>query len=208
MKLNLLEILERYDARGLFGEALKQEKWIWINEEIIKDLFLDILDYDSYDEDQLTEALQLIKEKALVITQRKLKEAGWIMVTQRVFQELEEDFNGTEDIETYIFLERKYYMTVMISKMREFEWMLKAMAIDTYQHLNPEGISLKKIYQEDFQENYMILERFLGKEDYERGIGRWRLELSNKTLFFFKNSKEHRQWAETHANFIFEELNK
>lgn len=208
MKIKPLELLAPYSVEDLFGQALHYEKWIWVNEETLMDLFMEVLDYDSYDEKILLEEISLAKQEILDSIKEKLRKAGWIKVSQRAFEELNSDFNATEDIETHVFLERGYYMSLMVSTMRQLEWALRAMAIDTYQHLNAEGTSLKEIYKENYQENFMILEGFLAREDYEKGMGEWRFSWPSQTLTFFKNHQEHRQWVETQANFIFEELNK
>lgn len=209
IKLNLVEAIKNCDLETLFGVDLKKEQWVWLNSEIFSDLIMNITDYDSYDdEEELMEAIRQLSEVEFInIVAAKMKELDWMMVNQYLFEKLEEGFNVTEDIKTYILVDKKYFMIKMIGKLQELEWVLKAMAVDSYQHLTPEK-SLKSIYDEDFHENMMILEDILIKSQYEKFNCVWRVVPETQSLVFYKNEKQHRVWAEGNANFIFSELSK
>jgi len=209
IKLNLVESIKNCDLGTLFGVDLAKEQWVWLNAEIFPDLIMNITDYDSYDEEEeLMEAISELSEGEFInIVANKMKEIDWMLVNQYLFEKLEEGFNVTEDIKTYILVEKKYFMIKMIGKLKELEWVLKAMAVDSFQHLTPER-TLKSVYEEDFHENMMILENIMISGKYEKSNCVWRVVSETQSLVFYKNEKQYRVWAEGNANFIFGELNK
>ncbi|MBM7614886.1 hypothetical protein [Alkaliphilus hydrothermalis] len=209
IKFNLVEAIKDCDLETLFGVDLKKEQWVWLNAEIFPDLIMNITDYDSYDDDEeLMEAIRGLSEAEFInIVATKMNEKDYMLVNQYLFEKLEGGFNVTDDIKTYIFVEKKYFMLKMIGKLKELEWVLKAMAVDSYQHITPEK-KLRAIYEEDFYENMMILEELLIHNKYEKFNCVWRVIPETQALVFYKNEKQHRVWAEGNANFIYNELSK
>ncbi|WP_026476132.1 hypothetical protein [Alkaliphilus transvaalensis] len=210
IKINLIltEAIKDCNLEKLFGLDFNKEEWIWVNNEIFADLAMNAIDYDSYDEKELVDEINKISETELIkIVRDKMKEIGWTEVNQLLFEKLEDGFNATKDINTFIFAKKKFFMLKMIAKMKELQWALKAMAVDAFQHLTPE-IQLRTLYEEDFEDNFMILEEFLISGQYKKNNCVWKVMPENGALVFYKNNKQHRVWAEGNANFIFNELSK
>ncbi len=209
ININLIEKINGCTVEKLFNLDFNTEDWIWVNKEIFSDLIMNIVDYDSYDdEDHFTRELESIKEEELIqMINSKMKKINWIEVNQILFEKLESGFKATDDIKTYIFANRKYFMLKMIGKSKELQWMLRAMAVDYYQHVSPEGL-LNNVYEEDFKDNSMILEEILTSGMYQRNNCIWKVVPASQALVFYKNGKQYRVWAEGNANFVFSELIK
>lgn len=205
----IINLLEKSELEVLFNIDLKLNRWVWLNRDTFQDLVLNVLDYDIEEEDEIFSAIKELKDSVIIeIVRKKMKKRGWVEVNQNVFQELEAGFNTTKDIETYVFVEKKLYMARILSKIKEMQWTLKAMAIDYYQHLSPENNSLQKVFDEMFSNNDMIIEELLQTGEYVKNTGKWKYNKKANAMYFYKNGKNHRQWAEGNANFIFYELNR
>ncbi len=205
----IIDLLEKSDLADLFSGDFEENRWVWLNKDTFQDLVLNVLDYALEEEDEVFDAINKIEDLAIIeIIRAKMKDAGWLEVNQRIFQELEVGFKPTGDIETYVFVEKKRYMTKMLSKLKELQWVLKAMAVDYYQHLSPEGSSLQKVFDEFFNNNDMIIEELLLTGEYKKAPALWKYNKKTNSLYFCKNGKIHRQWAEGNANFVFYELGK
>lgn len=205
----IIDLMEKSQLTELLNTDLKMSRWIWINKDMFRDLVLNVLEYDLVDEAEVFEAINGIDEGIFIgIIRRKMKELGWLEVNQRIFREIEKGFNITNDIETYVFVEKKLYMTGILQKLQEMQWILKAMAVDYYQHLSPENNNIQKVYDELFNNNDMIIEEILLTGEYKKQTGIWKYNKKSNAMYFFKNGKNHRQWAEGNANFVFYELNR
>lgn len=204
----IVNLLEQSELTELLNTDFKMNRWVWLNREMFTDMVLNVLEYDDVDETMIFDAINEIKEVIIIdIVRKKMKSLGWLEVSQKVFHELERGFNITHDIETYVFVEKKLYMTKILQKLQEMQWILKAMAIDYYQHLS-ENNNLQKVYEELFNSNDMIIEELLLTGEYKKNTGLWKYNKKLNAMYFYKNGKNHRQWAEGNANFIFYELNR
>lgn len=208
MEFNLIDRVKEASLEMLLGKGYEGEQWIWLSRDLLKDFIGNILDYDSFDDQELEEAVTEHQEELFTLMIKKLKEAGWVSISPKLFAVIHRDFPGTTDGEISIFLQRQYYLTHVMSKIRAWEWCLRAMAVDTYQQLNPEGISLESIYEEHFSNNYRMLELLLEGQRVSHLHGTWRIDLGTHLLYFYKGGKELRQWAETHGNSVFKELSQ
>jgi len=205
----IISVLEKSAIEELLYGDFKENRWVWLNRETFPDLVMNVLEYDIDEEDAVFKAIKTIKDSQVIdIVREKMKKLGWIEVNQIVFQELEPGFKITKDIETYVFVERKLYMSRILSKIKELQWILKAMAVDYYQHLSPENNSLQRVYDEFFNNNDMIIEELLLKSEYKKNTGIWKYNKKSNAIYFCKNGKIHRSWAEGNANFVFYELSR
>ncbi len=205
----IIELLEKSQLSDLLDGDFQDNRWVWLNKDTYQDLVLNVMDYSLEEELEVFSAIKGIKDSVIIdIVRAKMKDIGWIEVNQRIFQELESGFKPTSDIETYVFVEKKHYMSMMISKLKELQWILKAMAVDYYQHISPEGSSLQRIYDEFFNNNDMIIEELLLTGEYRKTPALWKFNKKTNSIYFCKSGKIHRQWAEGNASFVFYELNK
>ncbi len=109
-ELNIKKILKDSDLEELFQVSLKKQEWIWVNRDIFLDIIYNALEYDFIDEEDLNDKINNVSEEEFIqILNDKFKEIGWITVDQRLFEKLVDDFVVTEDIETYIYVDRKVY---------------------------------------------------------------------------------------------------
>jgi hypothetical protein len=204
----VISLLEKSELTELLGTDFKMNRWVWLNRDMFADMVLNALDYNDADEAVIFDFIKEIKEAIIIdIIRKKMKSIGWLEVSQKIFHELENGFNITQDIDTYVFVEKKLYMTKILQKLQEMEWILKAMAIDYNQHLSDNN-SLQKVYEELFKTNDMIIEELLLTGEYRINTCLWKYNRKLKAVFFYKNGKSHRQWAEGNANFTFYELSR
>lgn len=209
MKVNLIDIIETSNLDELFQINLEKEEWVWINKEIFLDIILNAIEYDFVDEKELYNSIENIKEEIIIETlEKKFKKAGWMKVNQKLFEKLDFGFVHTKDIETYIFSSKKAYNKKIIAKSNELDWILKAMAVDSYQHTAFENKTLLEIYEEYFNENGMVIEKILQDGEYEMGLATWKLDDKSNLFEFYKQDERFRQWSEGNSNFAFYELNK
>ncbi|SCY03331.1 hypothetical protein [Alkaliphilus peptidifermentans] len=208
MMNELIKLIEGYSIEDLLLIDMESINWVWINEEIFSDIINNISELNDYQESDLETLVSSIDKNRFINSIRnKMKQKGWLEVNQFFFTEIDKEFIPTTDIETYVFVNRKYFISRMNKITSEMEWVFKAMAIDTFQHLLSEE-SLTKIYDEYFSNNYMLIEDLLVKEEYCLNQGKWHYYKNNGTLVFYKNSKKHRQWSEGSTISTYNELNR
>lgn len=209
IQVDIIQTLKNSTLEQMFQIDFMQQPWVWVNKEIFPDIISNVIDYNIEQEEAVFDKVRNIEEgKIINLIKEKMNEKGWIEVNQKIFEKLEEGFRVTKDIQTYIFVERKYYSRKLITKMKEMEWLLKAMAVDTYQHLTLEIGNLTEVFKEKFNDNSRIIEEILLKNEYELNEGVWRYNKKNNLLEFYKNGKNFRQWAEGNADFTFYELSR
>lgn len=208
--LNIEQIIKNSTVEELFQVNIKNQDWIWVNKDIFADIVYNVLEYESTDEDYLIEEINNISEDKLnEILNDKFKKIGWISVNQLLFEKLVDDFISTKDIETFIYVNRRFYTKKVIEKTNELSWILKAMAIDGYQHLSLENKTLLEIYEEYFNENGMLIEEILLRGEYKfLNVATWKLYEQTNLLEFYKMDERYRQWSEGNSNFMFYELSK
>lgn len=196
----LEEILDRKDIHSL--------DWFWINRDIFEDILKNIPKFDYYEqEEEIKKYLNSIEdEKFIDFLRPEIETRGFIEISQNLFAKLDKEYRIMEDIETWIFIHENYYNKLWIQKYNELEWVLKAMAINTYQRLDYPYGSLEQTYQELFENNIRIIEEITDKGKYVLERGKWILNEKEGTLRFYKNEKIFYEWGKGEVEFRFEEL--
>jgi len=208
-RLNIEKIMEDSTLEELFQVDFTKQEWIWVNRDIFFDIIYNSLEYDSVNEEDLKKEIKNISDDIFIkILSYKFKEVGWISVDQKLFEKLVEDFISTKDIETYIYVNKKLYTKKIIEKTNELSWILRAMAVDSYQHLALENKTLIQIYEEYFNDNGMIIEEMLLTGEYRINVATWKLDKISNSLEFYKVEERFSQWSEGNSRFMFNELSK
>jgi len=208
-RLNIEKIMQESDLEEMFQMDFTKQEWIWVNRDIFFDIVYNALEYDSVDEEDLKKQIINIPEDIFIkILTDKFKEIGWISVDQKLFEKLVEDFISTKDIKTFIYVNRRFYNKNIIEKTNELSWILRAMAVDTYQHLALENKTLIQIYEEYFNENGMIIEEILLTGRYTLNVATWKLNEKSNLIEFYKVKERYSQWSEGNSRFVFNELSK
>jgi len=208
-RLNIEKIMQESDLEEMFQMDFTKQEWIWVNRDIFFDIVYNALEYDSVDEEDLKKQIINIPEDIFIkILTDKFKEIGWISVDQKLFEKLVEDFISTKDIKTFIYVNRRFYNKNIIEKTNELSWILRAMAVDTYQHLALENKTLIQIYEEYFNENGMIIEEILLTGQYTLNVATWKLNEKSNLIEFYKVKERYSQWSEGNSRFVFNELSK
>lgn len=199
-QVSLEEVLDITDVHNL--------DWFWINRDIFEDILKNIPSVDYYErEDEINNFLKSIKDEEFIKPLREeIEKRGFIESDQGFFGKLDKDYRVMEDIETWIFIKESYYNKLWIKKFNELEWVLKAMAINTYQRLDFPYSSLLETYRELFESNSRIIEDILVKGEYVLEGGKWILNEKIGSLTFYKNNKTFNEWGEGEVEFKFDEL--
>ncbi len=208
-KLNIEKMIKNNDIEDLFQVDISKQRWIWINKDIFIDILQNVIEYDSFNEEELIHEIKNISEDRVIQSlNEKFENIGWMSVDQKLFESLCEDFVATKDIETFIYVDKKVYTKKILKKVNELDWILKAMAVDTYQHFGLENKNLTEIFKEYFNENGMIIEEILRTGEYKFNALTWKLYEESNLLEFYKMNQRYRQWAEGNARFMFYEISK
>jgi hypothetical protein len=199
-KASLEEVLDITDVHNL--------DWFWINRDIFEDILKNIPDFDYYAmEDEVNVFLNRIKDEEFIKPLREgIERRGFIEIAQEFFAKIDKDYRVIKDIETWIFIKDSYYNKLWIKRFNELEWVLKAMAINTYQRLDFPYSSLLETYRELFESNNRIIEDILLRGEYVLEGGKWILNEKMGILTFYKNNKAFYEWGEGEVEFKFDEL--
>lgn len=197
---SLEEILDIKDINNL--------DWFWINRDIFEDILKNIglKDYDQREEEIIAFLNTMKEEDFIKLLRNEIEKRGFIESSQDFFEKIDEDYRVLEDIETWIFIKESYYNKLWIKKCNELEWVLKAMAINTYQRLDFPYSSLLEGYKELFEDNNRIIEEILKNGKYVLESGKWILNDKLSSLIFYKHNKIFNEWGEGEVEFKFDEL--
>lgn len=203
---NLLNDLNKYTLKEmLYIEDLNEVQWIWFNYDTLKDVFINV---SLYDEREI-EIEEFIKNNNFNEMESYFddifKYNGFEKMDQNLFASLVEGFKVTKDIETIIYVNKGYYRKLYIKIMLEYNWMLKAMAIDTYKSIFRDYKTIKSTYEELFEDNSRILEEILSSGEYEFMSGRWKIDRKTNMLKFFKGKKFYNSWGKGEVNSVFKD---
>ncbi|TCO74570.1 hypothetical protein [Marinisporobacter balticus] len=210
MKTFILEKIVQTPLKKILDVVdFKEMDWIWINREIYIDILYNLALEKEFDEAELERFLNKIEEKEMIQALIKpFEKEGYIPIDQNLFSNFEKGYRLTEDIETTIFIKEKYYRKLSIRQMRDYNWILQAMAIDTYLRMGLEYKNLKETYEELYMENTRMIEDILRVGEYTFQAGLWRFEKKTEELYFYKLGEFHKIWAEGEVSSKFEELMK
>lgn len=199
-KATLEEILDRKDIHSL--------DWFWINRDIFQDILKNIPNFDYYEQEEtIKKYLNSIKDEEFIHLLRfEIERRGFIEISQSLFRKLDENYRMVEDIKTWIFVGENYYNKLWIKKYNELEWVLKAMAINTYQRLDYPYDSLEETYRELFENNTRMIEEIVNTGEYTLETGKWVFDREENTLAFYKNKKIFYEWGEGEVESRFHEL--
>ncbi|QEK12805.1 hypothetical protein FQB35_10975 [Crassaminicella thermophila] len=210
MKRIILERISKASLNKILDiDNFKDIDWIWVNREIFRDILYN-LDLDrEFEEEELEKFLKDIEDEVMI---KELlgpfKKEGYLSLDQNLFANLEKGYKPTLDIDTIIFVKEKYYRKLFIKQINGYNWVLKAMAIDTYLRMGLEYNSLKETYEELYNENTRIIEDLLSTNEYAFLNGVWKFEKKTKELYFYKSGEFYNSWTEGEVNSRFEELIK
>ena len=199
-KATLEDILDRRDIHSM--------DWFWINRDIFQDILKNIPNFDYYEQEEtIKKYLNSIKDEEFIHLLRfEIERRGFIEISQSLFGKLDENYRVIEDIRTWIFVGENYYNKLWIRKYNELEWVLKAMAINTYQRLDYPYDSLEETYRELFENNTRIIEEITSTSEYALESGKWIFNEKEETLTFYKNKKIFYEWGKGEVESRFEEL--
>ncbi|MCT4595659.1 MAG: hypothetical protein N4A57_15530 [Anaeromicrobium sp.] len=200
----ILDILKNHSLEEMFyTENMEEFQWIWFNEETIKDIFINLSLYDEMEE----EINKYIGEKNFKEIEEfftaLFKKKGFEIMEQNLFASLEEGYKTTTDIDTVIYLNDKYYKKLHIKCMKEYGWILMAMAIDTYKNLASHYENKENVYEEMYEDNSRILEEVLSVGEYNHMIGTWKIDRECGLLRFYKGKKFYNSWSKEEVEAIF-----
>ncbi|MBB6216264.1 hypothetical protein HNQ80_002363 [Anaerosolibacter carboniphilus] len=208
MKDRILSALSREESlEKIFDiEKLEDHEWIWINRDVFLNMCYNIGLDAEMTEIEIEAALGKIEDHEIFqILVKAFRKRNYIPIDQFQFARLELGYRPTLDIETVIFVKEAYYRKLFIHLSRQFDWMLKAMAIDTYFRMGLDYKSLREVYEELYEGNMRIIEDVFQKGEYSYLTGTWKHARKTDELYFYKSNEFFCSWAEGAVSSKFEE---
>ncbi|MDF2547769.1 MAG: hypothetical protein K0R93_2667 [Anaerosolibacter sp.] len=208
MKDKILSTLTQEETleKILDMDRLEDHEWVWINRDIFLNICYNIgLDVEMT-ETEIEDALRQTEDYEIIeILTEAFRKREYIPIDQFQFSRLETGYKPTTDIETAIFVKENYYRKLFIRLSKAFDWMLKAMALDTYFRMGLDYKSLKEVYEDLYEGNIRILEDVFRKGEHTYLAGTWKHERKTDELYFYKSGEFFCSWAEGAVNSKFEE---
>ncbi|MBF8982576.1 hypothetical protein IZY60_03395 [Lutibacter sp. B2] len=210
MKNDILRKISSYTVEKMLDiDDLETLDWIWINRELLQDILMNLSLDEEYEETEFKQIMENIDfEDIKNIFNRLLQSKDYICINQFLFASLESGYKPTTDIETTIFIKKEYYKKLYVKCIRTYEWILKAMAIDTYMRLGTDYDSLKEVYEELYADNSRIIEEVLSEGESRFLTGIWKFNKEQNMLYFYKLKKKYHGWSYEEANSMYDERSK
>lgn len=207
IKDKIFKAISRKPLEKIFDvDSIEDLDWIWVNREIFRDLCNNLKLDQEMGEEKIEEALKHTDDEEMI---RWLSEAfqkrNYVLMNQFQFARLEKGYRPTKDIDTVIFVKHAYYRKLFIHLMRQYDWMLKAMAMDTYLKMGLDDKNLKEIYEEFYEGNSRIIEEIFEKGEYSYLKGTWKHISKTDELYFYKSKEFYGSWTEGEVLSKFEE---
>lgn len=208
MKAFILEKIGKTSLENILDiDDFKDIDWIWVNREIFRDILYNLGFDKEFEEKDLEKFLYEIEDKEMIhVLIPIFNKKGYMCIDQQTFSNLEKEYKPTNDIKTTIFVKEKYYRKLSIKQINNYNWILKAMAIDTYFRMGLDYKNLKETYEELYMENTRILEDVLSLGEYNFLTGVWRFIKKTKELYFYKSGEFYNSWSEGEVHSKFEEF--
>ncbi len=208
MKDKILSALSQVEnlEKVLDIEKLEQHEWLWVNRGEFLNMCYNIGLDKEMTEEEIEMAIGKIEDHEIFeILTNSFGKRSYIPMDQFQFARLESGYKPTLDIETAIFVKEAYYRKLLIRLSKQFDWMLKAMAIDTYVRMGLDYKSLGEVYGDLYEENMRIIEDVFQKGEYTFHTGTWKHAIKTDELYFYKSDEFFCIWAEGAVNSKFEE---
>lgn len=187
-------------------DRLEDHEWVWINRDIFLNICYNIGLDAEMTETEIEDALRQTEDYEIIeILTEAFRKRDYIPIDQFQFSRLETGYKPTTDIETAIFVKEKYYRKLFIRLSKAFDWMLKAMALDTYFRMGLDYKSLKEVYEDLYEGNMRILEDVFRKGEHTYLVGTWKHVRKTDELYFYKSDEFFCSWAEGAVSSKFEE---
>lgn len=208
MKHKILSILTQEEdlEKILDIDRLEDHEWVWINRDIFLNMCYNMGLDAEMTEIEIEDGLRQISDHEIIeILAATFRKRHYIPIDQFQFSRLELGYKPTTDIETAIFVKESYYRKLFIRLSKDFDWMLKAMALDTYFRMGLDYKSLKEVYGELYEGNMRIIEEVFQNGEYSYLAGKWKHVRKTDELYFYKSNEFFCSWAEGAVGSKFEE---
>lgn len=176
--MELTQKIKNAPVEQVYGaDRMEDLDWIWLS----RDLFFDValLADENIPEEELEAFLRMISDEDFFeLLRPRMEEHGFVSMTAKRFTKLDPKQKAF-DMDTRIFMSRRYLTKKMIGYGNRFEWILKAMALDMVSYSDT---SIDSVYQEYFEGNGRILESMAVDGVLEMDGWRWVLETDTETL--------------------------
>ncbi len=182
--------------------------WIWVNRELFPDIVLNLKLDEVMGEGALDQIYQIKDEEIFTVLEEPFQKKGFLPMHQLIFANLEEGYKPTEDIPTVIFIKEKKYKQLSIALAKQYEWVLKSMAMDTYFRMGLDYTSLQETYQDLYEENSRMIEQLLSTGEVSYLTGKWKYIRKTNELYFYRANEYHSSWTEGESQSNFRELHQ
>lgn len=207
MSKEILESIKRASLEDILDiEDFTTLDWIWVNRELFSDIILNLKLDKTIGEAALEQLLQVEDEEIFTTLEEPFRQKGYLPMHQLIFATLEEGYKPTEDIQTVIFIKAKKYKQLSIILARQYEWVLKAMAMDVYFRMGLDYHSLQETYEDLFEGNSRMIEQLLSEGEVSYLTGKWEYIRKTKELYFYKMNEYYNGWTEGETLSKFREL--
>ncbi|MEW9121068.1 MAG: hypothetical protein AB2421_00060 [Thermotaleaceae bacterium] len=209
MKNKILEKLKMSSLEEILDiDNFEELQWIWVNREVFLDIVLNLKLDELLGEDVLDEIHKIEDEEILRALILPFEKKGYLPMNQLLFGSMEEGFKPTEDIKTIVFVKESKYKKISIHMVRRYEWLLTAMAMDTYFRMGLDYKSLKEAYEDLYEGNSRLIEDLLTEGEVAYLAGSWKYIRKTDELYFYKGSEFYNSWTEGETRSKFQELLK
>lgn len=215
--MNLTELLQsnldKFNIEKVF-DLSENLNWIWFNKSLFSDILyalneeLNFIEEDEDGEEMNPDSylVDVDEEEIFDLMEELLKKHDYIRINQNLFSTFCQDYKVTKDIETILFIKKEYYIKMSIWLHKEYDWLLKAMAVDTYKRSSHNFKNFKACYEELFAENYRIIEDILSGEPYQFEENKWYFIHKTGSLEFEKAGQVARIWTKGEAESYYKNL--
>ena len=180
--------------------------WVWINRELFPDIVFNLKLDEAMGEGALEQLLEIKDEEIFKVLEEPFRQKGYLPMHQLIFANLEKGYRPTEDIQTVIFVKEKKHKQLSIALAKEYEWVLKSMAMDTYFRMGLNYTCLKESYEDLYEGNSRLIEQLLSEGEVSYLTGKWQYIRKTNELYFYKTDEYHSSWTEGEALSKFREL--
>lgn len=209
MKNKILEKLKMSSLEEILDiDNFEELQWIWVNREVFLDIVLNLKLDELLGEDVLDEIHKIEDEEILGALILPFEKKGYLPMNQLLFGSMEEGFKPTEDIKTIVFVKESKYKKISIHMVRRYEWLLTAMAMDTYFRMGLDYKSLKETYEDLYEGNNRLIEDLLAEGEAAYLAGSWKYIRKTDELYFYKGSEFFNSWTEGETRSKFQEFLK
>ncbi|MFZ7132721.1 MAG: hypothetical protein ACOWWR_10220 [Eubacteriales bacterium] len=192
--VDIAALLLKLDVDNIMAEGKEKTNWIWIHRKVFKEILSIADEHQQLSDYDMDTFLRMVTDDDFIeLIQHPLLNKGFMLIDEDMFTLMEN--KRQTPLKAYIFIKEAYFNRLLIKGFNDYEWVLKAMAIDYSKYMDKD---LAETYKEFFEGNTRIIEQLFKDKKYAADNQFWFMDFKYN-LLSYQFKRKQVQWSKEEA---------